>query len=119
ALGEATDKNFCWGGSTAIRRDLFEKLDVTGKWRGSVSDDFTLTTVLHEAKLPIKFVPRCLVLSEADCAVGELLEFTTRQLKITRVYAPHLWKASLIGSAIFVLVFFGGIGLLVRGVALG
>jgi hypothetical protein len=39
----------------------------------------------------------------------ELLEFSNRQLKITRVYAPHLWKPVLLGSALFALVFFGGI----------
>jgi cellulose synthase/poly-beta-1,6-N-acetylglucosamine synthase-like glycosyltransferase len=109
ALGAGTEKNFCWGGSTAIRRATFDRLEVVKRWRGSVSDDFTLTNVLHEAKLPIKFVPQCLILSEGDCSVGELLEFTTRQLKITRVYAAHLWKAILIGSSQFVLTFFGGL----------
>ena len=41
--------------------------------------------------------------------LGELLEFTNRQLKITRVYAPHLWKPVLLGSFLFCLVFFGGL----------
>jgi cellulose synthase/poly-beta-1,6-N-acetylglucosamine synthase-like glycosyltransferase len=111
ALGAGAEKNFCWGGSTAIRRATFARLEVVRRWRGSVSDDFTLTNVLHEAKLPIKFVPQCLILSEGDCSFGELLEFTTRQLKITRVYAAHLWKAILIGSSQFVLTFFGGLAL--------
>jgi hypothetical protein len=50
-----------------------------------------------------------LVASRGDCGIGELLEFSNRQLKITRVYAPHLWKPVLLGSALFCLVFFGGI----------
>jgi len=112
ALGAATDKNFCWGGSTAISRKTFDELNVNARWRGSISDDFTLTRVLHEAGLPIKFVPQCLLVSADECGFRELLEFTTRQLKITRVYAGHLWKASLLGSAQFVLVFFGGLVLL-------
>lgn len=113
ALGEREDKNFCWGGSTAIRKATFEKFKVRERWRGTVSDDFTLTRVLQEAKLPIRFVPACLVPSFGDCAFGELLEFTNRQLKITRVYAPHLWKPLLIGSLLFCAVFFGGIALVV------
>ncbi|HKZ01789.1 MAG TPA: hypothetical protein VJ180_06095, partial [Pyrinomonadaceae bacterium] len=44
-----------------------------------------------------------------DCTFTELVEFTTRQLKITRVYAQHLWKPLLVGSAIFNIVFFGGL----------
>jgi hypothetical protein len=38
-----------------------------------------------------------------------LIEFTTRQIKITRVYASHLWLPLLIGSALFVIAFFGGL----------
>ena len=113
ALGEREDKNFCWGGSTAIRRSTFQKLQLTECWQGTVSDDFTLTRVLQEAKLPIHFVPACLVASMGDCSAKELLEFTNRQLKITRVYAPHLWKPVLIGSLLFCTVFFGGFALVV------
>ncbi|HEV7745052.1 MAG TPA: glycosyltransferase family 2 protein [Pyrinomonadaceae bacterium] len=113
ALGEREDKNFCWGGSTAIRKSTFEKLLVAEHWQGTVSDDFTLTRVLQEAKLPIHFVPACLVASVGDCSAKELLEFTNRQLKITRVYSAHLWKPVLIGSLLFCLVFFGGIALVV------
>jgi ceramide glucosyltransferase len=108
ALGASRDKNFCWGGSTAIRRSTFEKLQIAERWRGTVSDDFTLTQALHEAQLPIHFVPACLVPALDSCTMRELFEFTNRQLKITRVYAPHLWKPVLIGSLLFCLVFFGG-----------
>jgi ceramide glucosyltransferase len=109
ALGSDAAKNFCWGGSTAIRRATFTKLNVNDRWRGSVSDDFTITHVLKEAKLPIHFTPNCLVASVGDCDFRELLEFTTRQIKITRVYAPHLWLPLLLGSALFAITFFGGL----------
>ena len=112
ALGAETTKNFCWGGSTAIRRSTFEELNVTERWRGTVSDDFTITRVLKEAKLPIHFTPRCLVPSVGDCGWNELVEFTTRQIKITRIYAQHLWVALLLGSSLFAIAFFGGIVLL-------
>ena len=112
ALGADATKNFCWGGSTAIRRATFERLNVVDHWRGTVSDDFTLTRVLKEAKLPIHFTPNCLVPSVGDCGWRELFEFTTRQIKITRVYAPNLWLPLLLGSILFALAFFGGIVLL-------
>ena len=119
ALGEREDKNFCWGGSTAVRKTTFDRLQVLSRWQGSISDDFTLTRVLQEAGMPIKFVPACLVASIGDCNASELWEFTNRQLKITRVYAPHLWKPLLIGSLLFSLVFFGGLALLITRLALG
>ncbi len=113
ALGERWDKNFCWGGSTAIRRSTFNELKIAERWQGTVSDDFTMTRILQEAKLPIRFVPTCLVASPDGCTVKELLEFTNRQMKITRVYAPHLWKPLLIGSLLFCAVFFGGLALVI------
>ena len=109
ALGADATKNFCWGGSTAIRRPTFDRLAVNDRWRGTVSDDFTITSVLKEAKLPIHFTPNCLVSSVGDCDFRELLEFTTRQIKITRVYASHLWLPLLLGSALFTIAFFGGL----------
>ena len=113
ALGSNTAKNFCWGGSTAIRRTTFDLLNVIERWRGTVSDDFTLTRILREANLPIHFTPNCLVPSFGDCDFKELLEFTTRQIKITRVYAKHLWLPLLFGSSLFTVVFFGGFILLI------
>lgn len=113
SLGASTNKNFCWGGSTAIRRAVFDHLQIKEHWQGTVSDDFALTNALRAAQLPIHFVPACLTASLEDCTFRQLIEFTTRQLKITRVYSSHLWKAALIGSLLFILVFFGGIVLVV------
>ena len=109
ALGGDTAKNFCWGGSTAIRRATFDQLNIRDRWLGTVSDDFLVTHVLKEAKLPIYFAPQCLVPSVGDCNFSELLEFTTRQIKITRVYSNGLWKTLLLGSSMFTIAFFGGI----------
>ncbi len=112
ALGANTKSNFCWGGSTAIRRGTFEKLEMGEHWRGTLSDDFAITRRMKEANLPICFVPQCLTVTIEDCSFGELLEFTTRQMKITRVYASNLWKASFVGSFLFTVIFWSGVLLL-------
>jgi hypothetical protein len=78
-----------------------------------------MTRALRAANKRIKFVPQCLTPCFENCSVSELIEFTTRQLKITRVYAPHLWKPLLMGSALFVLVFFGGFGFVILRAVLG
>ena len=101
ALGQNTRSNFCWGGSMAIRRDTFERLEIREKWLGTLSDDFTVTRAIKAAGLPIVFVPQALTASVGDCSFGETVEFTTRQMKITRVYATPLWLMSLVGSAVF------------------
>ncbi|MCD9185748.1 MAG: glycosyltransferase [Pyrinomonadaceae bacterium] len=113
ALGENVRSNFCWGGSMAIRREIFEKIEMRERWRGTLSDDFAVTRAMKEANLPICFVPQALTASVEDCNFRELFEFTTRQMKITRVYAQNLWIASFIGSGLFNLVWLGGILILI------
>ena len=104
ALGANLKTNFCWGGSMAVRRGTFEKLDIRQRLKGTLSDDFAVTRAMKKAGLPVVFVPQALTASVEDCDFKKMLEFTTRQMKITRTYAPHLWKASFIGSFLFNLV---------------
>jgi cellulose synthase/poly-beta-1,6-N-acetylglucosamine synthase-like glycosyltransferase len=100
ALGPNTGSNFCWGGSTAIRREVFERVDIRERWQGTLSDDFAVTRVMKETGLPIVFVPGAMTVTLEDCSFADLLEFTTRQMKITRVYAAPLWLMSFIGSGV-------------------
>ncbi len=101
ALGTNTDSNFCWGGATAIRRDTFDAVDMSEKWRGTLSDDFAVTQAVKDAGLKIVFVPQALTPSVDDCTFNELVEFTTRQMKIVRVCEPKLWLMTLVGSGLF------------------
>ena len=95
------DRNFAWGGSTAIHRETFHQLNILDSWRGSVSDDYAITRRAQRAGTKIVFVPECLVPSYGECSFRELLEFTTRQTIITRVYHPALWRIGFAGHIIF------------------
>lgn len=101
SLGSNTSSNFCWGGSMAIRRDVFKKHEIRDRWKGTLSDDFTVTRTLNQAGMPVVFVPQALVASVENGTFRQMLEFTTRQMKITRVYSPNLWLLSMFGSALF------------------
>jgi len=94
-------RNFAWGGSTAIHRETFHRLHILDAWRGSVSDDYAITRSAQRNGTKIVFVPQCLVPSYGQCTFNELLEFTTRQIIITRVYHPALWRIGFIGHMIF------------------
>ncbi len=111
ALGPNRRSNFCWGGSTAIRRETFERLNIRDELKGTLSDDFTVTRVIRNAGLDIVFVPQALNASVGDCTFRELIEFTNRQMKITRVYATPLWLMTLFGTGLFNLVMIAAIGI--------
>lgn len=84
-------ENFCWGGGTAIRRRTFDDVHVLDEWQGSVSDDFSMTRALLRAGKSIVFVPECLAVTLHPWTSDALLEFTNRQILITRVYSPKRW----------------------------
>jgi len=84
-------KNLCWGGGTAIRRSIFERSGVMDEWRNSVSDDYSLTRSLERNHHSIVFLPECLTLSYVEADFRGLLEFTNRQILITRVYGQRVW----------------------------
>ncbi|MFZ4627275.1 MAG: glycosyltransferase, partial [Blastocatellia bacterium] len=109
-LGERS--RFAWGGSMAIRRENFERLEIRRRWERALSDDYMLTGAIHEARQRIRFVPAALLPSAACLSWAELLEFTTRQIRITRIYSPNVWKVGLVSHAFFVWTFWGGGSLL-------
>jgi len=88
--------NFCWGGGTAIRRKTFDDVQALEYWNGAASDDFALTRALEQAGKPIVFCPECMAATPHPWTGTDLLEFSTRQVVITRVYSPRRW---LLGMA--------------------
>jgi ceramide glucosyltransferase len=89
-------ENFCWGGGTAIRKKTFDDAQVLDAWRGAVSDDFALTSALEQAGKTIVYCPECLAPTVHPWTGEQLIEFTNRQILITRVYSPRRWTMGLI-----------------------
>jgi cellulose synthase/poly-beta-1,6-N-acetylglucosamine synthase-like glycosyltransferase len=112
-------KNFCWGGGTAIRRSLFDQLGVVEEWKSSVSDDYSLTRLLHQAGRSIMFLPDCLTVSYVEATFASLLEFTNRQILITRVYAEKMWAFGFATHTLYCLTLVLGILLTLGDLAAG
>jgi ceramide glucosyltransferase len=104
-------KNFCWGGGTAIRRSLFEQAGVLDEWRNSASDDYSLTRALERTGRSIVFIPECLTLSYVETDFPGLLEFTNRQILITRVYAEKIWRPAAATHLLYCLTLLLGVAL--------
>ncbi|HVS88210.1 MAG TPA: glycosyltransferase family 2 protein [Candidatus Acidoferrum sp.] len=103
-------KNFCWGGGTTIRRSLFDQIGVADEWLHSFSDDYSMTRALERAGRSILFVPECLTLSYIETDFPGLIEFTNRQILITRVYAEKIWNAAAATHLLFcVTLVLGGV----------
>ena len=95
--------NFCWGGATAIRRKTFDEVNVLEAWKGAVSDDFALTNALRQASRPIIFCSECFAATIHPWTWSELLEFTDRQMLITRIYSNRRWLVGGLMNVAYVL----------------
>jgi len=108
-----TPFNLAWGGSMAVRAEVFRRLGIEKIWSRALSDDLSLSRAVKKASLKVVFVPACLVASYASTTWRELFEFGRRQFLITRISAPRTWWFALISSLYSVLGVWGGAGLAV------
>lgn len=84
--------NFAWGGSTAIRKDVFEKLNIREIWKKNWVDDLTLTKILKKNGIEIKFVPQAISESREE---KEVFKWMNREFAWIRRYFPFLWRTAL------------------------
>jgi ceramide glucosyltransferase len=101
--------NFCWGGGTAIRKTTFNDASVLDAWKGAVSDDFGMTWALESVGKEIVFCPECLAPTFHPWTFQSLLEFTNRQILITRIYSPRRWKLGALAHISYVVVLLFGL----------
>lgn len=102
-LMEHADTRFCWGGATAMRRERFASLDIAGRWDRALSDDLQVTQAIRNAGLDICFVPQALIPSHDRTTLRGFWEFARRQLIITRICAPQIWRAGFLLCMNFVV----------------
>ena len=100
SLGDG-DSPLVWGGAMAIRRQTFIQARVLESWRGTVSDDYALAEAVRRAGMRIRFAPGALVASTDHVTARGLTAWVRRQLVITRVYNPGLWRMSLWATAVY------------------
>jgi cellulose synthase/poly-beta-1,6-N-acetylglucosamine synthase-like glycosyltransferase len=95
--------NQAWGGSMAVRVEVFRRLGLDKIWPKTLSDDLSLGCAVKKAGMKVTFVPACLVASHESVTWRELFEFGRRQFLITRIYAPRTWWFGLFSSLYSVL----------------
>jgi ceramide glucosyltransferase len=108
-----THFNQAWGGSMAIRVDIFRRLALDKIWPKALSDDLSLSYAVKKAGLKVAFVPACLVASYEYTTWSKLFEFGRRQFLITRISAPRTWWFGLCSSLYSVLGLWAGAALAV------
>ena len=95
------DNPFAWGGAMAIRKEVFFAAGVAESWKTAISDDYALSDAVHRAGLRIAFAPGALAPSPEPITARRFFAWSRRQLVLTRVYSPALWRAALAAHVIY------------------
>ncbi len=103
--------NHAWGGTMAIRKEVFDRLKISEIWSGAITDDLTLSVAVKKAGLRVVFEPKCYSASSDAVSWSGLFEFVRRQFIITKVCKPGLWFIALGASVQYVLTIWLGLGL--------
>jgi hypothetical protein len=104
-----------WGGSWAIRRDVFESLDLHNAWKGTLSDDLVASRLMRKSRLEVRFEPGCVVASPLDESLGRAMSFIRRQYLVARLYTFDWWLFSMLAATFSNLVWLGNLGVLALG----
>lgn len=83
-------RNFAWGGSSALRRETFERAYVAAKWGSALSDDMVVTQAVKGLGLRVAYVPAATVVTEEPADWRGTVEWTTRQTVMMRAYDPRV-----------------------------
>ena len=100
-----------WGGSWAIRRELFEKIGLRSAWRGTLGDDLVAGRLLGKAKMQVRFEPACVVASPIDHSLAEAISFLRRQYQLSFFYTRDWWVFAVVSAMFTNLAWLGNLGL--------
>jgi ceramide glucosyltransferase len=86
-----------WGGSTAIRREVFQGLQVSQFWAQTVVDDVTLAKKLQEARIRVAAAMGAVLATPALETMASWENWFTRQLLYLKFYFPLPWVMAGVG----------------------
>ena len=84
--------NIAWGGTLALKTEVFKQGDLLDRWAHAFCEDTMLFTMLRRHGLKVAFVPSLIMINREGCDLGGFFRWVRRQLLTARLYHPG-WKA--------------------------
>lgn len=84
-----------WGGSMAVRRDVFEAARDGDYWERSFTEDISLALLLRQRRQRSEIVPEVIAETRESIGLRSCLAFIARQLTCVWTYHPHRFAMAL------------------------
>ena len=107
-----------WGGSLAVRTEVFRRTDVLDRWANAFGEDSSLCRSLFRQGLKVCFVPSLTMVNRESCSVHGFFHFVQRQLLTVRLHNPWWW-AVVAHGILTTLAMTAGLVALVAALAAG
>ncbi|MEC5127784.1 glycosyltransferase [Verrucomicrobiales bacterium BCK34] len=101
--GGSERTNVLWGGSMAIARSVFDKLDVAKLFSGSLNDDLRLSKAARKDGNRIAFVRSLILPTVIDFTWKSFFEFAKRQYTQVKFFSPILYTGTNIVLGFYIL----------------
>lgn len=116
-LFRSRDPNLIWGGSWAVRRRVFESLQIRDALKGMLTEDLVVARLIQQNRLRVEYEPACMVASPVDGGFRKLFAFLRRQYMLGRFYVPAWWRFGFLTTLYANVVLLVSAGLFVWGLA--
>ena len=83
-----------WGGSLAMRRELFSQHNLAERWGHALTDDVSLFSIAKKSGKRIAYVPSVLMANHETCRLPPFFYWVRRQMLYVKLYHPS-WSAVL------------------------
>ncbi|OKH28887.1 glycosyltransferase [Chroogloeocystis siderophila 5.2 s.c.1] len=81
-----------WGGTLALKTELFAQTQLLEKWKNALCEDTMLHQVLQETGMRVQFLPALIMVNPEECDLPSFYRWVKRQLLCSRLYHPA-WRA--------------------------
>ncbi len=81
-----------WGGSLAIKTEVFRQTELLSKWEQALNEDTMLKRILQQLGLRVEFVPSIIMVNREETDLKSFLRWVKRQLLCSRLYHTA-WNA--------------------------
>jgi hypothetical protein len=86
-----------WGGSLAMRREVFEQPYFLERMQSTACEDQAIQDAARKAGLRLEVQLNVMILNREDCSLRSCFRFIRRQLIWTRLYHPN-WNQIVVGT---------------------
>jgi len=89
-----------WGGSLALRRDLFTKSNLLERWKHALSTDTLVKSAARQVQGNVAVVPSLFLVNRETCGLRSFHRWVKRQVFVCKLYHPA-WRA-ILGQAVLI-----------------